>query len=172
MDALRFPVGTTYLIICAADQGSHALRVDASNPEDFHMARVTSSQPNRSDMSQLWMVEKTGLEDDSYEIVNCISGNVFDEEKNEIRLKKGKQISDQLFKIENIKNDFFWIKLDSEGDKAVSLEGVLRYKQFNPNDPSQIFRFFEVEPSQIMRESCVLINKPSGKALDVPSSSF
>lgn len=44
--------------------------------------------------------------------MNCISGNVFDEEKNEIRLKKGKQISDQLFKIERIKDDFYWIKLD------------------------------------------------------------
>ena len=63
-------------------------------------------------MAQLWMIDKTGLEEDSYEIVNCISGNVFDEEKGEIRLKKGKQIADQLYKIERIKDDFFWIKLD------------------------------------------------------------
>lgn len=76
------------------------------------MARVQGAHPDPNDMAQLWMVEKTGLEDDSYEIVNCISGNVFDEEKNEIRLKKGKQISDQLFKIERIKDDFYWIKLD------------------------------------------------------------
>ena len=99
MDPMTFPIGTTYLIICAANDGREALRIQNTNHEDFKMSRVIGSNPNPHDMAQLWMVEKTGLEDDSYEIVNCISGNVFDEEKNEIRLKKGKQISDQLFKI-------------------------------------------------------------------------
>ena len=99
MEAMAFPVGTPFLIICAADNGSHALRIETTNPEEFEKARVTSAQPNPSDMTQLWMIDKTALEDDSYEIVNCISGNVFDEEKGEIRLKRGKQIADQLFKI-------------------------------------------------------------------------
>ena len=47
--------------------------------------------------------------------MNCISGNVFDEESHEIRLKKGKQIADQLFKLEKANNDFFWIKCEEEG---------------------------------------------------------
>lgn len=30
------------------------------------MARVQGAHPDPNDMAQLWMVEKTGLEDDSY----------------------------------------------------------------------------------------------------------
>lgn len=96
---MSFPLGTTYLIICAANDGREAIRIQTTNPEEFRNARVIGAEPNPNDLAQLFMVEKTGLEDDTYEISNCISGNVFDEEKGEIRLKKGKQISDQLFKI-------------------------------------------------------------------------
>lgn len=56
-------------------------------------------RPDANDPAQLFMLDKTGLEDDSWEIINCISNNVFDEESGEIRLKKGKRIADQLFKL-------------------------------------------------------------------------
>ena len=44
------------------------------------------------------MIEKVGIKEDEYEIINCASNLVFDEEGGEIRLKEGKQSSDQLFK--------------------------------------------------------------------------
>ena len=67
------------------------------------------------------MVEKTGLGDDSWEIINCLSNNVFDEESGEIRLKKGKRVADQLFKLEKIQSDLYWIKCDDDDKKAVCL---------------------------------------------------
>lgn len=59
-----------------------------------------------------------------------MSNFVFDEESKEIHLKKGKQINDQLFKIERIPDHqgYYWIKTSEEGEMAVSLEGILRYK--------------------------------------------
>ena len=52
-----------------------------------------------------------------------MSNFVFDEESKEIRLKKGKQISDQLFKVEKIPNHegYHWIKTSNEGDIALCL---------------------------------------------------
>jgi len=46
------------------------------------------------------MIEKCSLNEDSFEIVNCISDMVFDEEKREIVLHHGKQKKDQLFMVE------------------------------------------------------------------------
>lgn len=111
--AMEFPLGTPYLIINAAN--NQALRIQTTNPTEFSKSRIISADPNPNDLAQYFMVEKTGMEDDSYEIVNCISGFVFDEESKEIRLKKGKQVSDQLFKLENIKEDWYWIKCEEEG---------------------------------------------------------
>lgn len=172
MQALTFPVGSVYLILSNGLNGEEALRIQANSVEEFENARVVSTQPNPNDLGQLFMIQKTGLEDDSYEIVNCISGNVFDEEGGEIRVRKGKQVADQLFKLENVSNDLFWIKCEEEGEKAVSLEGILRYKTFDPNDPSQIFRIVNVDNTDALADTSILINNNSGKSLDVPNSSF
>lgn len=53
-------------------------------------------------------------------------------------------MSDQLFNLENVKEDFYWIKCDEDGETAVCLEGILRYKRFDPNDPTFIFRFAKI----------------------------
>lgn len=76
---MEFPLGNLYLIICATYNGQEALRIQSNSPQQFDNARVVGAHPNPNDLAQLFMVEKTGLEEDSYEIVNCISGNVFDE---------------------------------------------------------------------------------------------
>ena len=112
MQALTFPVGSVYLILSNGLNGEEALRIQTNSVEEFENARVVKTQPNPSDLGQLFMIQRTGLEDDSYEIVNCISGNAFDEEGGEIRLRKGKQVADQLFKLENVNNDLFWIKCE------------------------------------------------------------
>ena len=54
---------------------------------------------------------------------------------------------------------------------AVCLEGIIRYKQFNDNDPSQIFRFVPIK-SEILNKSVLMVNHNSGKALDIPMASF
>lgn len=92
------------------------------------------------------MIEKIGLADDHYEIVNCLSSLVFDEESHEIRLKAGKQSKDQLFAIEpapiQSNPKYYWIKTDSKkGNKALAFEGILRIKEFDPNAPNQLFIF-------------------------------
>ena len=167
--AMEFPLGQLYLIITTAEQ---ALRIQGSSPEEFDSARVVSCPPDLSDLGQLFMVEKTGMEEDSYEIANCISGNVFDEESGEIRLRKGKQVADQLFKMERANSDFHWVKCEEEGGRALAFEGILRYKEFNPNDPAQLFRFVPIDEQKILPDVSVLVNNNSGKSLDVPNSTF
>lgn len=76
--AMQFPLGTPYLIINAAN--NQALRIQSTTPEEFNKSRIVSADPNPNDLAQYFMVEKTGLEEDSYEVINCISGFVFDEE--------------------------------------------------------------------------------------------
>lgn len=120
------------------------------------------------------MIEKIGLEDDQYEIVNCVSSMVFDQESSEIRLKPGKQSKDQLFALEQAPieafHKYFWIKTDaSKGNKALALEGILRVKDFDPNSENQLFRFQQCTNNAI-ENSAVIINNYSGKALDVPGS--
>ena len=166
---MEFPLGELYIIVNSAEQ---ALRIQSNTPEEFDNARVVACPPDGNDLGQFFMVEKTGMEEDSYEIVNCLSGNVFDEEGGEIRLRKGKQVADQLFKMEHANNDFYWIKCEEEGDRTVAFEGILRYKEFNPNDPAQMFKFYRVDPQKVLPDVSVLVNNHSGKALDVPNSTF
>lgn len=86
------------------------------------------------------MIEKVGQGEDEFEIVNCASNFVWDEEGKEIRVKYGKQSSDQLFKVERQGgNNTFWFKTSAKGKEAVALEGVLRYKSFDPNVTNQLF---------------------------------
>lgn len=77
MQALQFPRGNYYLIICKA--GDQALKINENDHENFNKSRVRGDNPNPSDNGQLFMIEKVGHGDDHYEIVNCMSALVFDE---------------------------------------------------------------------------------------------
>ena len=78
MQALQFPLGRVYIIVCAAQNESLALRIQENDVSKFKDSRIVGAHPNGDDIGQLFMVEKTGLEEDSYEIVNCWSNFVFD----------------------------------------------------------------------------------------------
>ena len=122
----------------------------------------------------MFMVEKVGLADDHFEIVNCLSSLVFDEESQEVRLKHGKQSKDQLFALEvapiESNPKYYWIKTDAKkGNKALAFEGILRIKDFDPNAPNQLF-IFQMASNYTIENSAVLVNNLSGKALDVPGS--
>ena len=97
---------------------------------------------------------------------------MWDEEGSEIHLRFGKQSGDQLFKVEKYNNNSFWFKTSAKGTEAVALEGVLRYKKFDPNVLSQLFYVVPVNNSLPLNESCILANSSSGKAVDVPGASF
>lgn len=77
MQALQFPKGNYYMIICKS--GDQALRIQENDPSKYEKSRVVGTQPNPSDNGQLFMIEKIGLNDDQYEVVSCISALVFDE---------------------------------------------------------------------------------------------
>ena len=61
---MQFPLGTFYSIFSAIN--GEALRIQTTNPEEFDKARVVGATQNVNDLAQYFMVEKTGLEDDSY----------------------------------------------------------------------------------------------------------
>lgn len=77
--------------------------------------------------------------------MNALSSLCFDEEKGEIRLKKGEQKKDQLFSIERVPGEgfyvWYWIKTEAGGNKTVSLDGVLTYRELEKNSQHQMFRF-------------------------------
>lgn len=64
MEALQFPRGNYYMIVCKA--GNQALRVQENDPAKFEKSKIVSTQPNPQDNNQLFMVEKVGLSDDQY----------------------------------------------------------------------------------------------------------
>jgi hypothetical protein len=78
MQALQFPRGNIYQIVC--QDGNQALRIQTNNPKEYDKARIVGAVPNSNDLGQLWMIEKVGLGEDEYEIVNCQSNFVWDEE--------------------------------------------------------------------------------------------
>ena len=162
---MQFPRGNIYQIIC--HDGNQALRISTNSPKEYEKSRVNGTQPNAHDLGQLWMVEKVGHGDDQYEIVNCQSNLVWDEEGHEVKLRFGKQNSDQLFKVEKAGNGW-WFKTSSKGDKAVCLEGVLRYKDFDPNATNQIFYIVPVNQCNALNSTCILVSTTSGKAIDIP----
>jgi hypothetical protein len=169
MQALQFPRGNLYQIISL--DGNQALRIQTSDYKAYNKSRIVGAAPNVNDLSQIWMIEKVGLDEDQYEIVNGVSNLVWDEEGQEIRLKFGKQSGDQLFKVERAQNAY-WFKTDSKGSEAVALEGVLRYKKFDPNAINQLFTIIPVNNSNALSETCILVNATSGKAVDVPGATF
>jgi hypothetical protein len=173
MDSMSFPKGHYYVIICKA--GDVALRIQENDHSKFEKSRVIQTPPNPNDNGQVWMVDKVGLGEDHYEIVNCMSGLVFDEESKEVRLKHGKQGKDQLFMLEQAPiqafHKYYWIKCSSKGSKALKMEGILRVDDLNPQDESFLFRFEPVN-NYTLQNSAIIINNLSGKALDVPGATF
>lgn len=77
MQAMEFPKGNYYMIICKA--GDMALRITENDQSKYEKSQVSGTGPNPSDNGQIFMVEKIGLADDHFEIVNCVSALVFDE---------------------------------------------------------------------------------------------
>ncbi len=114
MQALQFPRGNVYQIVCC--DGNQALSVQGKDPKSFNKSRVVGTAPNANDIYQLFMIEKVGLEDDEFEIVNCASNFVWDEEGSEIKLKAGKQNKDQLFRLERSGDNRFWFKTSNKGN--------------------------------------------------------
>lgn len=173
MDAMTWPLGNYYMIVCK--DGDKSLRIQENDHSKFEKSRIMNVPPNPNDNGQIWMIEKVGQADDQYEIVNCMSGLVFDEESKEVRLKHGKQSKDQLFLIEQAPvqafHKYYWIKDKAEGKRALKLEGILRIDHFNPQDEAQLFRIEQVN-NQTIQNSGIIINNYTGKALDVPGATF
>lgn len=109
MQALQFQRGNIYQLVC--QDGNQALKLQADDPKEFKGSRIVGAAPDANDLNQLFMIEKVGHGEDEFEIVNCQSNFVWDEEGDEIRLKEGKQNKDQLFKVEKCNNSF-WFKTD------------------------------------------------------------
>jgi len=54
MQALQFPRGNIYQIIC--QDGNHALRIQTNNPNEYNKARIVGAAPNANDIGQLFMI--------------------------------------------------------------------------------------------------------------------
>lgn len=54
MEALQFPRGNYYQIICKA--GDQALRVQEIDSTKYEKSRVIGTQPNSQDDNQIWMI--------------------------------------------------------------------------------------------------------------------
>ena len=76
MEALQFPRGKYYQIICKA--GDMALRAQETDPSKFEKSRIGGAQPNPQDNFQVFMIEKVGQADDQFEIVSAPTALVFD----------------------------------------------------------------------------------------------
>ena len=58
---MEFPLGSVYIIVCAADSESYALRIQENDVKNFKNSRIIGVHPNPDDIGQLFMVEKTGI---------------------------------------------------------------------------------------------------------------
>lgn len=145
-----------------------ALRIQ--NLEKHDNSRIDCAVPNPQDLTELFFIER--IDNNDFEIVNALSGFCFDEESGEIHLKRGKQAKDQLFWIEKAPVQgfytYWWIKTSKSSDKAVTLEGLLRYKNFDLNDETQLFRFEPINNNNAVLSTTMIVNSRSGKAIDVP----
>lgn len=54
MQALEFPRGNYYQIICKA--GDYALRIQADEADHYNKSRIVGTQPNNNDDGQIFMV--------------------------------------------------------------------------------------------------------------------
>jgi hypothetical protein len=87
-------------------------------------------------------------------------------------MRFGKRNAEQLFKVEKISNNSFWFKTSAKGDKAVALEGILKYKAFDENATNQIFYIILVYYSNPLNDTCIMYNNHTGKGIDLPQGSF
>lgn len=62
MEALAFPRGNYYQILCKA--GDQALRVQENDASKCEKSRISSTQQNAQDNNQIFMLEKVGLGED------------------------------------------------------------------------------------------------------------
>jgi hypothetical protein len=119
---MNFPRGNYYHIICKA--GDEALRVQEMDHTKFDKAHVVGAVPNQNDNNQLWMIERVGLGEAEYELVNCVSTLVCTVDSKEMILRFGKQSKSQLFRVEPAPIEafykYFWIK-NQKGDEAMAL---------------------------------------------------
>ena len=166
---MLFPKGAMNLIICKANE--YALTIE--QPHNPKNSRIIGCKAEPEDSSQLWFIDQINNAD--CEFVNALCSYCFDEEKGEIRLKKGKQKDDQLFSIERVAfegfYDYYWIKTEKHGKKAVCLQGVLKYVSFDDKDENQMFRFEAIVSNQELDNTALMLNVASGKVLDVPEAS-
>lgn len=146
--------------------------MEESDPSKHSESRIIANLPNKDDNTQIWMVEKVGAGDDEYQIVNCLSTYVCSVEDKQIRLTYGKQSKGQLFRVQHAPvvayYKYYWIK-SSKGDEAITLEGILRFAEFDPYSQLQLFRFDRVSNKDI-QQSTLIINNITGKLIDVPKA--
>jgi len=64
MQALEFPRGNYYQIICKA--GDAALKIQETDPSKYEKSRIVSEKANQNDNYQLFMIEKVGQGNDQY----------------------------------------------------------------------------------------------------------
>ena len=74
MQADNFPKGTYYTIICK--EGEQALKIAEADPKKYNKARIHHVPHNQNDDGQVFLVDE--VKNGAFEIVNCISGLVFD----------------------------------------------------------------------------------------------
>ena len=165
--------GNYYLIICKAND--KALKIAAHNSDDYEGSRLDCDEPNENDLRQIFLLDNVNKKEDGWEIVNCLSSLVLDENKEEINLCRGKQKKDQLFAITPAANEFhqyYYIHTDTKSKKSLEFEGVLRDKGSEEGRASQMFRFQPVNfyGNPKLATTALLINKQSGKAIDVPGA--
>jgi hypothetical protein len=101
---------------------------------------------------------------------------VLSEDGKEILLEYGKQKSSQLFAINKAAYPgfytYYWIRTSVKGEKGVYFEGILKYGTADSNAENHLWRFEEVKLNPTINTSFVLINRLSGKSLDVPGGTL
>jgi hypothetical protein len=108
--------------------------------------------------------------------VNALSDFCFDEQKGEFRMAKPKWSASQLIHIERSPiqeyYQYYWIKLAGTY-RATKLEGILRCREFDMNDPTFLFRFEPVDNNNNILNKTTFIENPLAlKVLDVPEASM
>lgn len=169
-----FKKGSVYALINKAVD--FAIKPKETDPKKYEESRLVGAPYSPTDDSQLFFIERVGKNADDFEFINLKTGLVLSEDGKEILLEFGKQKSSQLFAITKSGYPgfytYYWIRTSVKGDKSVYLEGSLKYGPFDPNSESHLWRLEEVKVNPTINTSCVIINRLSGKALDVPGSTL
>lgn len=166
-----FQRGTYYMLVCRANE--QAVRVEQNKNTEHYKSRLVGTKINPQDTNTVFMVERVDEYGTNYEIVCCASDYVFEADGQEIVLNDGKQSKHQLFNLFKAPatntSQYYFLKLASRPDQALSLEGCLRLSTFDPNNATQQFRLEEVNNITI-QNSCLIVSNYSGKVIDVPGA--